>query len=57
MKRHVLKGSYVAPCAYITAAAPEGLVCVSFNVMQVQVDEIHNINTESDPGECFDFEF
>lgn len=57
MKRHLLKGSYVAPCTYISTATPEGLICVSFNVMDVQVDEIHNINADPDPAECFDFEF
>lgn len=57
MKRHLLKGSYVSPRTYVMTAAPEGLICVSFNFMGVEVDEIHNINAESDPGECFDFEF
>lgn len=57
MKLHLsMKGSYVAPRTYITAAAPEGLVCASFNMVGVQVDEIYNLNGE-DIDEGFDFEF
>lgn len=54
-----MKGTYVAPRAYASAAAPEGLICVSFNVVGLQVDELTNMNTftEDESAECFDFEF
>lgn len=60
MKQHcIMKGTYVAPRAYASAAAPEGLICVSFNVVGLQVDELTNMNTftEDESAECFDFEF
>lgn len=56
MIRKSMKGLYVTPRTYVTAAAPEGLICNSFNVY-VQVDELHNMNTVEDSEECFDFEF
>lgn len=57
MKRNLSKGSYVAPRAYVVTAAPEGLICtVSFNVVDVQVDELRNIYYLEESTECFDFE-
>lgn len=52
-----IKGLYVAPRAYITAAAPEGLICTSVNLL-IQADEIQNINVANgSDSDDFYFEF
>lgn len=52
-----IKGLYVVPRAYSTAAAPEGLVCTSTNLL-IQADETVNVNTaEGSVSDDFYFEF
>lgn len=47
---------YAKPTSGASPLELESLLCASFNITQVQVDELHNMNTVSSPDECFDIE-